>query len=86
MIIRQATTVFFHPVAEYKERHDFEEDNPDFRKIAESTTSVIYEKIQYFRTTTAGAKMDEAEPDDTYCTEENCPIYQNDLSCERCIK
>lgn len=33
-----------------------------------------------------GAKMDEAEPDDTYCTEENCTIYQNDLSCERCIR
>ena len=31
-----------------------------------------------------GAKMDEAEPEDTYCIEENCPIYQRDLSCERC--
>lgn len=61
MIIRQATTVFFNPVAEYKERHDFEENNPDFRKIAESTTSVIYEKTQYFRITTAGAKTDEVE-------------------------
>lgn len=28
--------------------------------------------------------LNEAEPEDTYCTEESCPIYQNDLSCERC--
>lgn len=31
-----------------------------------------------------GASMDEAEPEDTYCTEENCPIFNRDLSCERC--
>lgn len=24
--------------------------------------------------------------DDNYCTEENCEIYDNDLSCERCNK
>lgn len=72
MIIRQATTVFFNPVAEYKERHDFEEDNPDFRKIAESTTSVVYEKIQYFRTTTAGAKTDEVEEISNATQHTNC--------------
>ena len=29
-----------------------------------------------------GAKMD--EPDDTYCTEENCEIFNRDLSCDNC--
>lgn len=31
-------------------------------------------------------KMEEpkAEPEDTYCTEENCEIYQRDLSCDNC--
>lgn len=48
MIIRKATTVFFNPVAEYKERMDFEENNKDFRKVAESTRTVAYEKLEYF--------------------------------------
>lgn len=60
MIIRQSTTVFFNPVAEYKERQDFEESNPDFRKIAESTTTVAYEKVEYFRMN-CGEKTDEVE-------------------------
>ena len=92
MIIRQATTVFFNPVAEYKERMDFEANNPDFRMIAESTTTVAYEKVEYFSIATQHTEcvgdaldaLDEAEPEDTYCIEENCPIYQRDLSCERC--
>lgn len=29
-------------------------------------------------------RLDEAEPEDTYCTEENCEIFNRDLSCERC--
>lgn len=28
--------------------------------------------------------VDETEPEDTYCTEENCEIFNRDLSCERC--
>ena len=89
MRIRQTTTVFFNPVAEYKERMDFEENNPDFRMIAEDTTTVMYEKVEYFSIATQHTEcvenaLNEAEPGDTYCTEENCEIFNRDLSCERC--
>jgi len=30
--------------------------------------------------------VDEAEPGDTFCTEENCEIFARDLSCDRCTK
>lgn len=29
-------------------------------------------------------RLDEVDPEDTYCTEENCEIFNRDLSCERC--
>lgn len=57
MIIRQTTTIFFNPVAEHKEQTDFEENNKDYRLIAESTTATVYEKTEYFSV----AKRNEVE-------------------------